>query len=317
MKSGRSKERDSPSTGVWRSRSLLVALAGLMIIGSCSEEFLEIYPNGELNQAVLANYEGVDGLLIGAYSMLDGLAEGVGGWESTSSGWVFACIRGMEANKGTDAGDAPTGINSIQSFTETSTNLYLEAKWRAIYEGITRCNNTLRTAGLAHETGTIKEEDFLLFTRQARVLRGFYHFEAWRLWADRDTYLFVPFQDEHTHPYKLNNTVDIRDRIVEDLKEGTKLPLNMLQVGRFNRSVSQVLLAKALMQMYEDYEAALEVISEVVAYGTNPTGQKAALEPRYGDVFDIEHRNGVESIYTVQYSVNDGSGGGTVDVEKC
>ncbi|MCK4465443.1 MAG: RagB/SusD family nutrient uptake outer membrane protein, partial [Bacteroidales bacterium] len=29
----------------------------------------------------------------------------------------------------------------------------------------------------------------------------------------------------------------------------------------------------------------------------------------YGDIFDIEKRNGVESIYTVQYSVNDGSGG--------
>ena len=50
-------------------------------------------------------------------------------------------------------------------------------------------------------------------------------------------------------------------------------------------------------------------MSEVVTSGTNPAGQKAGLEEKYGDIFDAEYRNGVESIYTVQYSVNDGSGG--------
>ena len=33
------------------------------------------------------------------------------------------------------------------------------------------------------------------------------------------------------------------------------------------------------------------------------------LAPTYGEIFDIEQRNGIEAIYTVQYSVNDGSGG--------
>ncbi len=107
---------------------------------------------------------------------------------------------------------------------------------------------------------------------------------------------------------KLINTEDIRHRIIEDFEEGCKLPQNMNQAGRFNKSVCQVLLAKALMQMYDDHEAALELLSEVAENGTNPAGQKAGLKPWYGDVFDIEFRNGVESIYTVQYSVNDGSG---------
>ncbi len=88
---------------------------------SCSEEFLEITPNGALDAQVLATYEGVDVLLIGAYSMIDGLANGAGGWESASSGWVFGSIRGMVANKGTDSGDQPD-INPLQTFTETATN---------------------------------------------------------------------------------------------------------------------------------------------------------------------------------------------------
>ena len=69
--------------------TFMVALLVLLFIRDCSKEFLEITPNGELSQAVLANYEGVNALLIGAYSMLDGVAEGAGGWESATSGWGF------------------------------------------------------------------------------------------------------------------------------------------------------------------------------------------------------------------------------------
>ncbi len=147
-----------------------------MIIGSCSEEFLEIYPNGELNQAVLANYEGVDGLLIGAYSMLDGVAEGVGGWESTTSGWVFASIRALEANKGTDSGDAPQGINSIQTYCETGTNPYLNIKWGSCYESINRCNSVLRTAHAATDTRSIRRRGISLSLPTSKGLKGILSF---------------------------------------------------------------------------------------------------------------------------------------------
>ncbi|MCK4991644.1 MAG: RagB/SusD family nutrient uptake outer membrane protein, partial [Bacteroidales bacterium] len=276
-------------------------------MNSCSEDFLDITPTGNLNNAVLATYEGVDALLTGAYSMLDGVAEGFG-WEAATSGWVYASIRGIESNKGTDSGDPPN-INQIQTFTERATDPYLNIKWRAIYESISRCNSTLVSAHMAFESGTITEGQYNWFTMQARTLRGFYHFEAWRLWADRTYNRFVPYVNEHTDFSTLTNMEDIRDRIIDDLSAGVNLPQNMVQVGRFNKSVSQVFLAKALMQMYGDYGSALTLLTEVEANGTNPAGQRAGLEARYGNVFDIEFRNGIESIYTVQYSVNDGSGG--------
>ena len=288
--------------------AIRIILGSLLFIGGCSKDFLEITPNGELGNAVLATYDGVDALLTGAYSMLDGVSESFG-WESATSGWVFGSIRAMESNKGTDSGDAPSGINSIQTYSDVPLNPYLNLKWRAIYESISRCNSTLVSADMALESGSITEDQYNWFTRQARALRGFYHFEAWRLWADRNSNLYVPYVDENTDFSRLTNMEDIRDRIIEDLSEGTMLPLNMGQVGRFNLSVSQVFLAKALMQMYGEYEDALSLLIEVEESGTNPAGQKAGLEARYGDVFDIEFRNGIESVYTVQYSVNDGSGG--------
>ncbi len=284
-----------------------IVLGTLLFMNSCSEDFLEITPTGNLNNAVLATYKGVDALLIGAYSMLDGVSEGFG-WEAATSGWLFASIRGMESNRGGDSGDASDN-HSIMIFCERATTPYLNIKWRAIYESIARCNSTLISAHMAFESGTITEDQYNWFNRQARALRGFYHFEAWRLWADRTYNRFVPYVDEHTDFSTLTNMEDIRDRIIDDLSAGVNLPQNMVQVGRFNLNVCEVFLAKALMQMYGDYESALTLLTEVQESGTNPAGQRAGLETRYGDVFDIEFRNGVESIYTVQYSVNDGSGG--------
>jgi len=69
---------------------------------ACSEDFLEVAPKGSLDQKVLATEEGVNMLLIGAYSMLDGVSSQFG-WEAASSNWVFGDIRGMVGNKGTDA----------------------------------------------------------------------------------------------------------------------------------------------------------------------------------------------------------------------
>jgi hypothetical protein len=82
----------------------------------------------------------------------------------------------------------------------------------------------------------------------------------------------------------------------------------MGQVGRWNKTVSQVMLAKAMMQMYKDYDGALPILQAALT-GTKPNGDAIGLAPTYGEIFDIANRNGVEAIYTVQYSVNDGSGG--------
>jgi starch-binding outer membrane protein, SusD/RagB family len=281
--------------------------AGVLVMDSCGE-FLEITPSGALDEEVLATYDGVDCLLVGAYSMLDGVSEQGFGWEAATSGWLFGSIRGMEANVGSDAGDS-SPLPSIQHYHESATNPYLDVKWRSLFEGISRCNRAISAAGRALEKGALSVEEYSRLNGQARALRGFYHFEGWRLWADRSTGRFFPYVDEHTDIDELTNTVDIRPFILEDLEPGTNLPLDMGQVGRFNRTVCQVLLAKALMQMYNDYERALPLLEDAAENGANPAGQKAGLEPCYGDIFDIENRNGIESIYTVQYSVNDGSGG--------
>ena len=278
---------------------LIVVVSGLY--SSCGEEWLEVRPKGTLDQYVLATEEGIDALLVGAYSMLDGNSSFYG-WGTATSNWLYGDIRGMIANKGTDAGDSWDG-QPILYYGEGPLNPYLHAKWREVYEAINRCNSVFPVIDQALEEGTITVDQAGIFLKQARVLRGWYHFEAWRMWA------MIPYIDEKTGIDKVTNTEDIRDKILADLQEGTSLPDNMGQVGRFNGTVSKVLLAKAMMQMKHDYAGALTLLQDVRVNGKKPNGQPIGLAVTYGEIFDIEHRNGIEAVYTVQYSVNDGSGG--------
>jgi len=277
-------------------------LAGIVIIGSCKEDFLTVKPAGALDQNILATPTGIEGLLIGAYACLDGQG-GPGGWGSATTNWVYGSIRGLESNKGTDAGDQPS-INPLQTFSETSTNDYIDVKWRTVYDAIARCNSLIIVVNLALENGAITQDEATLWIQQARVLRGWYHFDAWRMYAGK-----IPYLDETTDYKTVTNGADVRAQIIADLTEGTKLPVNMGAIGKFNKTVSQILLAKALMDMNKDYAGALPLLNEARTSGKKPNGADIGLAPTYGEVFDIVNRNGIECIYTVQYSVNDGSGG--------
>ncbi|MCU0369439.1 MAG: RagB/SusD family nutrient uptake outer membrane protein, partial [Cyclobacteriaceae bacterium] len=280
----------------------------LLFSNSCNEDFLSVTPNGSLDAEVLANAKGVDALLIGTYSMLDGVASNGFGWEAASSNWVYGSIRALEANKGSDAGDA-SGINPIQNFTETATNPFLHVKWRSLYDGISRANSVLAVLASAEEKGTVTEAEADSFRKQARTLRGFFHFEAWRMWSKADG-SGIPYVDENTDLSAVTNFNDVRNQILADLEAGTTLPDNMTNIGRFNGTVARVLYAKALMQMKKDFNTAKTFLESVKISGKKPNGAAIGLDPKYGEIFDAANRNSSpEAVYTIQYSVNDGSGG--------
>ncbi|NQW28576.1 MAG: RagB/SusD family nutrient uptake outer membrane protein [Flammeovirgaceae bacterium] len=280
--------------------TILMVTLMLVFVNACNQEFLEVNPNGGLDANVLATETGVNGLLIGAYAMLDGTSASFG-WQAAASNWVYGSIRGGEANKGTDSGDQPD-INPLMNYTETASNPYLNVRWRSLYESIARCNEVINVGAVAVAAGALDDATYALFVGQARALRGHYHVEAIKLWGN------VPYVDEETDPTTVTNTADITDLVLADLAAGLSLPTNMSQTGRFNKTVVQVLLAKATMQLKGDYTTALGYLNSAKG-GTAPDGSAIGLEDNYGDIFDIEFRNGKEAVYTVQYSVNDGSGG--------
>jgi len=75
---------------------LPLALFGLsVILWTCSDDFLEVAPTGQLSESVLSSESGIEGLLIGAYAQLGGR----GNYFSGASNWVNGSIQGGDANK--------------------------------------------------------------------------------------------------------------------------------------------------------------------------------------------------------------------------
>jgi hypothetical protein len=288
----------------------ILSVAIAVLVGSCGKNFLNVKPVGSLSQDILATEAGCEAEVIGVYAMVDGKSSSFG-WGATAINWIYGDIRAAMASKGSDGGDQPY-INSIQTYTELPTNDYLNQQWRMLYEGVSRANNAIKIINQALSDGTITQEKSDLFIEQVKALRGWFHFQAWRMWGGK-----VPYLDETTDYTTVTNSEDIREKILADLTEGTKLPINMGQVGRWNKTVCQILLAKAMMQMNHDYAGALTLLNDARATGKKPNGDAIGLNPTYGDIFDPANRNGMESIYTIQYSVNDGSGAANAGYDAC
>jgi hypothetical protein len=122
---------------------ILFSIFLLTSIG-CSKSFLEKNPQGELIGGQLNTQEGVEGFLTGAYSLLNGNVNGTfGNYGAAPSQWLLGEVTSDNAHKGSDNGDQPN-MNLLERHAPTSTNDNLENVWARCFEGILRCNNTLK-----------------------------------------------------------------------------------------------------------------------------------------------------------------------------
>lgn len=279
---------------------LSVAMGAAIIYG-CKADFLENPPRASLDENALASQKGVEGLLIGSYAMLDGFSTGgglfIGGWQSSGVNWVYGSVGSDEAHKGSDAGDQPE-INQIERHEATATNGYFDVKWTAVYEGVNRTNQVLRVMAKATD---ILDADKKRIEGEARFLRGHYHFEAKKMWNK------VPFIDEKNIDLKIGNTGDIWPQITADLQFAYQnLPGTMSAKGRANKWAAGAMLGKALL-FQKKFAEARTVLNDVYTNGTNAQGQKYSLLAAYQDNFNAATKNSTESVFAIQYSVNDGA----------
>jgi len=87
-------------------KKILTIILATSLLVSCADDFTEIDPVGSLSDASLQNATGVDLLLTGAYSVLDGIRNGGPGADWTKSGdnWWLDAISD-DAHKGSTDGD--------------------------------------------------------------------------------------------------------------------------------------------------------------------------------------------------------------------
>src|SRR5438477_2868179 len=149
--------------------SILIIVA----VVACSKSFLDKPPLGTLSPDLMANESGVQGLLIGAYAMVDGEGAAGDGFASGASNWIYGGVASDDAYKGSDPSDVADAA-PMEDWTVTPTNGSIPQKWTMGYAAIQRSNDVLRVMALATD---ISEEKQAQIAGQARFLRAFYHFE--------------------------------------------------------------------------------------------------------------------------------------------
>ncbi len=292
---------------IWIAGACITACT---VIYACKKSFLERTPIGQISTATLNNKAGVNGLLIGAYSMLDGT--GINDWlVMTSNTSVWNSWAGStasdEAHKG--GGYGSQGERSeLENKKYTAQNSILNDRWKLYYAAIQRCNEAIRGLDKVPE-GEFTADEALQVRAEARFLRGVYHFMAAQMWRN------IPYVDEtvtfSNGNYKVSNQppgyawplIEADFQYAIDNLTATKK-----QIGRAHKWAAEAFLAKVYMQQNKLAEAK-PLLENVITNGVTASGVKLTLQPEFSQLYRSSFKNGSESVFAVQMSVNDGGEG--------
>lgn len=277
--------------------TLVTALFVTMLF-ACKDTFLDTLPTGSGNDALLANEKGVNMLLIGAYAALDGQMNGDDGssWSAAVTNWIWGDVASDDATKGSELGDQST-IVPIEDYTVAPSNNYVASKWKFNYAGIGRANDVLKIMSKCNPALSVSTQASI--RAQVLFIRGFIHFELKRVFNN------IPYITEDVDPVKVTNTVDAWPMIEADLQFAVdNLPTDQSDIGRPTKYAAEAVLARVYI-FQKKWAEAKTLLDDIITSG------KYSLMENFGDNFNAANRNNVESIFEIEYSVNDGANGST------
>ena len=295
-------------------KKLLYIVCSICLAGGFSscESFLDKHvPQGTLSDEQVKTPENAEAMVVSAYAIFT-TAEDI---NSSFSMWNFE-VRSDDAYKGGSGpgdGDVFHQLEIQQGVLTTNWNI--NDMWVRLYNSLSRVNSAIALLNVS---------DFDMKQQrlgEMKFLRAYGHFLLKRL------YKHIPFVVNENLTYDEYNTLSNREYsndegwqlIINDLEEAFKvLPEKQTDKGRPTKAAAAAFLAKVYLYKayHQDDENTNQVTSinqaeleKVIEY-TNPT-----LYANYGLEADIHNNfrpeeqfeNGVESIWAIQYSRNDGS----------
>lgn len=289
---------------------IVIAFLLLAMTVGCSEDFLNRNPQGQLTDDQVSNTKAVEWTLIGAYGLMNGNRDGTwGAYAAAPSQWLFGEVAGDNAHKGSELADQAVMFD-IERHTAISVNEHLSTMWNNYYEGVIRCNSTLRALQTVQESDgsdRFSDERAAQIQAEARMLRGHYYFFLWRVFRN------IPYIDETistVEAAQVPNNVDVLPMIEADFQFAIQnltdsKPLG--DVGRVDRVAARAYLGKVYLYQNK-YAEALALFKEVIDSRPNLEGLP------YLNNFNINTENGPEAIFTAQHAINPNGGGDNANV---
>lgn len=290
----------------------------LLTLCSC-EDFLDNKPKGTLEDELLTTEAAIESICTAAYSALAGPEGPDGAHLSPTTNWIYGDVRAETAYKG---GGGITDLWEFNAF-ETFIGVYpnnglIDRKWYHLYISVQRANSAIRRLHQVSEKD-VPLKDVRL--GEMRMLRAHFFFELSRLFnkipyfdenVQNDDYRFLP-NDEFTRD-------EILEKISTELEEAAKLlPEKQPEVGRVNKYTALAYQAKVnLYRAYkqDDKNAVVNIdqtlLDKVVTLCDEVAKGGYGLWADFQYLSEVEHENGVESLFAIQHSINDGTPNGRI-----
>ena len=280
---------------IFKIMLLILCSGSLLFQYSCSDEFLTKEPPGVAAGSALEGEAGVEALLVGAYSTLQGFGR-FGGAMGTD--WTYGSGASDEAYKGTSSGDQ-TNFNMVERYECLPSNPYMAERWRDCYNGVARSNQVLVFLKTAQATSTpIPETRAKQIEAEAKFLRAWFHFKATRIF-EKIPYVQTPDELGGILPEEVPNDSEGWDGIEADLQFAIdNLPESF--PGLPGRATKYAAMAvKAHAHLYQNEHASAKPLLETII-----TSKKYSLVSNYYDNYNETTENNKESIFEIQASTS-------------
>ena len=273
--------------------SIAILFGSMLMINSCSEEFLTKEPPGVGSAGVMPTPAGVEALLAGTYERMQNGGSMFGG--AMASDWTYAGGCSDDAYKGTSSGDQ-ANFNLLERYEALPNNPYLNERWTLCYDGIARANVTLQFLWLT-QAGSDKMPDARAKTAEgeAKFLRAWFHMQANKIF-EKIPYIKTAEELGDVLPEEVTNADAGWDGIEADLQfaiDNLSTEKHLGEKGRANKYTAMAFKAQAHMYQKE-YPAAKLLLDEIITSGV------FELAPEYSWNMDMTHENNIESIFELQ-----------------
>jgi hypothetical protein len=296
----------------------LIGLAAIVLFGACKKQ-LDYTPTGVLSSTDLTTTEAAEGLVTAAYAAI-GNGDMIG---PIYSNWVYGSVRSDDAYKG-GGGTGDVGeVDALEHYNLVTPSMgaFVSRTWQNLFKSISRANVALRAVNAFSDAAYPQKKTRIA---ELRFLRAHSYFTMKLLYKN------IPIFDEtatEADILKTKNDLSNEDswnKIAADFQYAIdNLPPTQTQLARANKHAAQAYLAKLrLFQAYEQ-NATHQVTSintarlqEVVALTQAVIASgKYSLSADIADNFLPETENGPESVFAIQFTINDGTTSGRLNYE--
>lgn len=271
----------------------LIAVVILVTIFSCSEEYLEVKPEGVfLSDSYYLNEDQARTGIVAAYDLI---RKNSGGFEN-----MVTMMNAGSDDHYAGGGNSTDGAG-IQSFSNYTLNEFEIPKsfWDDFYRGIFRSNMMIQKLPEVPMDENIKAR----FMAESKALRGYYHFNVVGLFKN------VPLFTEPVSPADMYNILqatpeDVYNQIEADLLDAIPdLPttLSADEFGRFTQGAARAVLGKVYLEQGKNALAA-EQFSAVNGTPGSTSQYGYKLLDNFNDLWQIDNKFNTESILEVAHT---------------